>query len=226
MLENRYGSALAENDAQYLSLGPPVGWFWHIAADLINQAGYGSCEMLEIGCGIGNSAKPILQRTDVDMLLLDVNASSFAKATKNLQEFVDRIEFLHIDALQYLENCKGEFEVIYSSFVVHNFKRKDRPALLGACRQALKPNGLFILDDCIPPDDEEIDHQLLVRQINRYKHLSVELQPGIISHVIQDASPEYRMPEGQIMQDLADAGFASISVVDRVEREALITARA
>ncbi|MDB5237861.1 MAG: hypothetical protein JWM46_131 [Candidatus Kaiserbacteria bacterium] len=220
----RYSGPLQQHNSTIIELGSPFVVPWIIAADAIRVAGFGGAQKaLEFGCGEGHASIELLSRTEIDLDLLDINPKMISVARRRLRRFKARTTFITQDVHTFL-SMHANYSVMFSSFVLHNFPRVERPGLLIECRKAMQRDGLFILDDCIPPDRG--DKACYARQIERYQCLPFDIRDPLIRHVEQDATPEYRMPEHQILEDLEKAGFKSIEVLDRIEREALIVARA
>lgn len=220
----RYSGPLQANNGEILAFGSPYGVSGVITAYALNMRYLGHARVLEIGCGEAHASRVLLERTKISMDLVDINPEMTAVARQRVRKFKNRARVITEDAYQFLEKVKNPYPVIFSSFVLHNFKRLDRQRLLRLCHKAMQPCGLFILNDCIPPDHG--DKALLKRQLRRYEFLPEAIREPLIEHVERDARWPYRMPEYQIRNDLNVAGFHEIECVDRVDREALIFALA
>ena len=219
----RYSGALQAHNSDILAFGSPFGVCWTIAArEIAHDYDSHATHLLEIGCGEGHASRVLLEETGLQMDLIDINPKMTAVARRRLRKFGAKARVHTVDAFEFLASVQEPYPVIFSSFVLHNFPRDERRRLLNLCRKAMRRNGLFLLNDCIPPDRG--DGELLARQIARYKYLPDNVAEQVIAHVKQDARPKFRMPQRQIIGDLCDAGFLAPQVIDRIEREALIIA--
>lgn len=227
-MENvRYSGSLQQFNNEILRIGgSPYGTCWQIATCEMKRRGLDKAHVLEFGCGEGHASQILLRGTDVTMDLLDINPQMLDRARQDLCMFHHRTKFFQADVHDFLKTVgRGRrYEVIFSSFVMHNFPRPERQKLLAECHAAMWRGGTFILNDSIPVDHG--DEQMLMRQLRRYRYLPEAVRDDIIEHVTQDAQPPYYMPSRQIRDDLEDAGFKNITLEDRVEREALIFANA
>ncbi len=226
MKKVRYSGNLQKYNSEILRFGSPYGVSWHIAALEMQSRGLGGAHVLEFGCGEGHASRVLLEQTNITMDLVDIEPKMVRAAKEKLSEFDHRISLFACDVHDYLRGAaSGEgHQVIFSSFVMHNFPREERRMLLKECRNAMKPGGTFILNDSIPP--RYGDNKLLAMQLHRYRFLPDGVREQIIAHVKEDATAPYYMPEAQITHDLAEAGFSYIKLIDRVDREALIFADA
>lgn len=176
--------------------------------------------VLEIGCGEGDSAEPVLRYTNAAMDLLDESPEMVRLAKKRLQKFQKRVKFIREDGLNYLLKS-APYDLILSSWTIHNFKWKEKVALFQTIHRKLKPGGAFILMDKVYPEHDK--KELLNLQLRRYQYLSRQGCSEIIAHEKIDFKKPYRMDENQLMSTLKKIGFR-VRIADRVERDAVIVA--
>lgn len=60
-------------------------------------------------------------------------------------------------------------------------------------------------------------------QINRYKRLDDSVRDAMLAHEVQDYTLEYRMTEEQTKTCLESIGFKNYKIIDRVERDIVIS---
>lgn len=98
-------------------------------------------KMLEIGCGEGRDAFPLL-RTGFDLLATDVSQEAITFCAKKCPEFSDRF--------QVLDCVAGEldtvFDFIYAIAVIHMLvQNSDRNAFYQFIHNHLKPDGIALI---------------------------------------------------------------------------------
>lgn len=198
---------------------------------------------VEIGCGSGNTTRYVLEviNPKTDALYAVDNDP---QAIKRLEErFIDdrvgfREELLPIvkDAYSYLSipEDKSDFhrsllaqDIIFSSWVLHNFDRTYKNKVLVASYNRLKPNGAFISLDKIGLDDRVKDEKLFQKQIARInKTLSgyPELRAALIKHEYEDMTPEFILREAEFLAQMRQIGFRNCRIAKRIERDAILVA--
>jgi len=220
-MKNRYTKSLVKNNQIILALVPANEVLRLIVAfelqDLYKTGG----RVLEVGCGEGDSAKPILEHTKASLDLLDVSKEMITLCKKNLRAFSARTQYICKDALVYLKSAKP-YNIIFSEWTVHNFPWKDKEVLFHAIYENLKPGGSFILMDKVYP--EKGAQQLLEQQIERYRRWGTKGAGDIIEHEKQDYTDAYRMDEKRLIAVLKKTGFTSVVIKDRVERDVVLVA--
>lgn len=221
-MENRYKEDLRKNNQEILKLSPANDILRFIVAKEFNKLYSTGKRTLEIGCGEGDSAKHILENSNANLDLLDISSEMLEASKKNLAQYSSRIHYICEDGLLYLERIEP-YDIIYSEWTIHNFKWEDKENLLAAIYKNLNPNGWFIFMDKVYPD--EGGEELLALQLNRYRYLSEENCKNITDHEKQDYLDEFRMNETRCFDALKKAGFVSLVLVDRVERDVVILAQ-
>jgi len=95
--------------------------------------------VLEVGCGAGLMMQYLKQAGFANVSGIDISGDQVAEAVARGFDAMDA------DALEYLPQHPGEFEVIVAMDVIEHFTKDELFKLLSAARAALKPGGLFIV---------------------------------------------------------------------------------
>ncbi|MFF4423419.1 class I SAM-dependent methyltransferase [Streptomyces sp. NPDC001549] len=103
--------------------------------------------VLELGFGKGDNLAQVA-RTGAVAVGVDISAVQVEAAR---ERFGDQIEVRHAKAEEYLAECAGEFDSVYSVFGAVWFT--DPAVLLPLIRRALKPGGRFAFSH-LPPSGE------------------------------------------------------------------------
>ncbi|MEI6352555.1 MAG: class I SAM-dependent methyltransferase [Candidatus Nomurabacteria bacterium] len=181
-------------------------------------------KVIELGCGEGFSIKPLLENTDSNFDLLDASKEMIASNKKNLKKFSNRLNYICEDALDYLKKS-NTYNVVLSSWTIHNFDKKDRLELFKEIYNKLSKNGYFILMDKVYPDSEKTAKSLLDLQLKRYKYLPNQVCKDITEHEIEDFSKDFRISQSNLIKTLKLIGFKDLTIVDRVERDIVLVAK-
>lgn len=98
-------------------------------------------ELLEIGCGEGRDAFPLLKQ-DFDLLATDVSPEAISFCQKRMPDYRDRFQILDC-VTGRLDNT---FDFIYAIAVVHMLvPDADRNAFYTFIREHLKPGGIALI---------------------------------------------------------------------------------
>lgn len=98
-------------------------------------------KILEIGCGEGRDAYPLLER-GFDLLATDVSAEAVNFCRKMWPDYADRFQILDCVTEKY----SGTFDFIYAVAVVHMLvPDADRNAFYNFIRSHLRPNGIALI---------------------------------------------------------------------------------
>lgn len=221
-MKNRYDDILRIHNQEIIDLVPYNPILFIEAAKIISGVYTEGHRVLEIGSGEGDSALPILARTDARLELLDVSEEMLEIARERLKSYAARTTFVCEDAYDYLSRG-GSYDVIFSAWTVHNFKQEDKIKLFEAIYKNLAPGGIFLLlDKVYPASDKE---KLFEHQCARYRaFLSEEVASAIIAHEQEDMNDKYRLDEGPLLDSLKKVGFSNIKIHDRVERDIILAA--
>lgn len=223
---NRYDGSLREHDREIDDLAPSNRYLRVVLAHELKNLYRPGMSVLELGCGTGLSAEPILEYTDVSMTLLDVSAEMVAMCRKNLSRYGGRLQYVEQDACQYL-NTSGQNDIIHSSWVIHNFTWTEKSRLFEAIHRNLKEDGTFMtMDKIYPSGDSSRRIELLDQQIDRYvRYLTPGIAEKIIRHEETDYDSAYRMDETPTVDSLRHVGFRNVRIVERLERDVVLIAQ-
>lgn len=220
-MKNRYGKKLREENRKILEISPASPTLRTIMALEFKKLFRTADRVLEIGCGEGDSAEPVLAYTSANMELLDESPEMVRIAKQRLARYKKRVTFIAEDGLSYLERSKP-YDFILSSWTIHNFTWEDKVKLFRMIYRKLRTGGLFIMMDKVYPERDK--KKLLDLQLARYRYLSKLGMREIMSHERNDFSSRYRMDEQKTYSVLRRIGF-HIRVIDRVERDVIMVAK-
>ena len=97
--------------------------------------------ILEIGCGEGRDAHPLLKQ-GFDLLATDVSPEAISFCQKRMPDYAERFRVLDCVA----DKTDDTFDFIYAVAVVHMLvPDADRNAFYGFIRQHLKPSGISLI---------------------------------------------------------------------------------
>lgn len=221
-MKNRYQGVLEQYNQDILNLCPGNFTSRLILALELKKIEETHKRVLEIGCGTGDSARPILENTNLYLNLLDVSESMLAVCRNELSLYDNRIYYICEDGLSYLMRC-CLYDVIFSEWVIHNFNWDGKLKLFRQIYDKLNPGGVFLLMDKVLPDIGA--QELFDCQMKRYDYLEPEIRDGIKEHEVQDYSPDFRMDETRTINELKMIGFKSIIIIDRLERDVVLMAK-
>lgn len=187
-------------------------------------------ELLEIGSGTGVTTKFLL---DVDSRVIVTAVDNEPIMMKQLSENIklwnaeNRVILQLNDILDYLKNIKdNSFDIVASSFVLHNFKRDFRNKVITEIYRVLKPAGLFVNGDKYAVDNEEDHKKNYKDQLERFKIYDSIGRPDYkeewIKHYTEDERPETIFIEGEAKKYMEVLGFRDIKTVYREQLEAVI----
>ncbi len=115
---------------------------------------------VSIGCGHGEKEIELVKTGLVDEFHLFELSDVRIEAGRKLAEqanVADRITFHHEDGLKYKKS--NHFDLVYWSGALHHMLDVDEA--IGWSRAALKPNGLFYMDDFVGPDRMQWSDKML-----------------------------------------------------------------
>lgn len=219
-MKNRYDNLLRKHNQDILALVPYNPILFHLTALEIKKLCKNNVKILEIGCGEGDSALPILRQTSASLDLLDTSPEMIELCKKRLQEYKKRTHYICKDASEYLKEVSS-YDIIFSSWTIHNFKQKDKQKIFKDIYNGLQDDGYFVLADKVYPTKNW--RKLFDIQKRRYmKYLPSSVAEAITQHELEDASAAYRMEEKTFLQQMKNAGFKKIEIVDRIERDIVV----
>lgn len=221
-MKNRYDGVLNTFNRKILQFAPSNIVLRLVVAHEFKAAYKKGMRVLEIGCGEGDSAEPLLENTDVSLTLLDASPEMITSCKLNLARYSGRTSYACEDGFEYLKRT-APCDIITSSWTIHNFLWNNQVRLFKAIYRGLAPSGTFILMDKIYP--LKGGNKLLAAQLRRYAYLPPHVRDAIVAHEQADHTRDYRMNEKDIIGYLEETGFCALKIVDRVERDAVIVAR-
>lgn len=222
IVKNRYDDVLRIHNREIIALTPANGTLRYVLACELRDIYEPGDRVLEIGCGEGESTIPLLEETTASLDVLDVSPEMIRSCKRAVAAFRGRVRFIIEDALAYLREVEP-YDVILSSWTIHNFRWKEKRALLEAVYRNLAPGGSFLMMDKVYPAARQ--EQLLELQARRYRHLDPETRRAIIEHEKADRTDAYRIDEKSFLTTLRSIGFQSAVITDRVERDVVLVAR-
>jgi tRNA threonylcarbamoyl adenosine modification protein (Sua5/YciO/YrdC/YwlC family) len=118
--------------------------------ELAGASGAGARRILELGTGTGETARRLLARhPDAVLVGIDENEQMLALASESLPD--GRVSLLAGRIEDELPS--GPFDVIASALCVHHLSGEGKASLFSRVRDALAPDGLFVLGDVVIPVD-------------------------------------------------------------------------
>lgn len=221
-MKNRYDHDLRDSIKEIRALIPASETLSLVMAFELGKHYKPGDKVLEIGCGKGDSAKFMLDYTKAKLDLLDISPEMIASCKRNLSKYKKRLHYICSDAFKYLKKC-APYNIILSSWTIHNFKKKEQRDLLKAIYTKLQPGGLLIIMEKVYPNRKSIK-ALDEMQIRRYQYLNPRVRRMITAHDINDHKDQYRIDERPFIQSLKNVGFRKVELIDRVEMTLVLIA--
>ncbi len=200
--------------------------------DAVNQTE--PLEVLEIGCGTGITSCALLDaRNDLVITAVDIAPAMLAQARVNLAGALGRgrIRLVENDALDFLRGLESDsVDLVASGYALHNFEQSYRQQAVREVLRVLKPGGVLVNGDRYALDDT-LEHlnvvQDEVRQFFKvFRELDrLNLLEQWIVHLYSDESPDHVMRLGAALADYQSAGFDPVTVHDRHQNNALVSAQ-
>lgn len=194
-------------------------------------------KILDIGTGIGDAIAYLMDSADfsinmrgrgIKVVTVDKSAMMIEKAKRNrrLERFLDNITFVNQDALEFMkQNTEERYDVVQSTWTLHNNHFGYRDKLTDHMIFALRPNGLFINADKYAKK-ETYNHFMALREYinSARKNLDKELASYYIAHTLKDNRPEFLMTEGETISHLRHVSYMTPEIVYRGGMESIIAA--
>ena len=209
-MQNRYDDILRINNEAIIKLSPANDILRYITALEFKRHYKAGMRVLELGCGEGDSARDILKLTDAPIDMLDISAEMIEQCKTNLVTYIKNLNFICSDASTYLRRC-DPYEIIASSWTLHNLKQSDKKEVLQGVYGKLSENGVFILMDKVYPATG--GRELFDLQMKRYRYLDPDVAKEIVAH-----------EEMPFLSVLKQIGFKNVQIIDRVERDIVLLA--
>jgi ubiquinone/menaquinone biosynthesis C-methylase UbiE len=195
-------------------------------------AEYSDFNALEVGFGTGLTTKAVVDNDPFSAVTaFDNEPSMLEQATERLSNEVKsgRVKLCAGDALEGLQELRSaSFEVVFSSFTIHNCDAVYRDQLFSEIARILRPGGMFINNDKYASDDREEYVRELSAQLIRFDILATvgrsDLRKLWIEHEIEDQVPERIMWTRSSLLQLEGIGLSNVSLWKRVGQYAIVTA--
>ena len=146
----------------------------------IEEVGYATTSILELGIGPGFLARYLLDRLpQISYEGLDYSNSMLEIAKKNTENHKNRIDFIKADLIneEWAETIKRTPKVIVSTWALHDlFESKNILNVYKTSYQILSGGGLFLNGDFIKP--EESQHEYEGGRIKPSEHLKLLRKAG------------------------------------------------
>jgi len=190
-------------------------------------------KVVELGGGTGITTLSILLANEgLSVLSIDNEPTMQLQAKESLKQWQQdkRLEFSADDALTALKAIQSNsVDIVASAYTLHNFLHEYRTEVHQQIYRILKPKGQFINGDRYALDDIS-KHTLAIqnevagyfRVLTKLKKIDV-LEHWII-HLFNDESENHVMRETVALEQLKSAGFSEITLSNRMEVNALLTA--
>lgn len=159
--------------------------------------------VLDLGCGCGGNCLDFVRRGAVHVVGVDISENMLAAAREEADN--PRIEYRRMDMTE-LSILTEQFDFVYSSLAFHYIE--DFPKLLADIRACLKSNGILLFSQEHPLNTTE-GYFNRDEHGNRVSYTFFDYNvPGkrVVKWFV-DGVEKYHRPMGQILTDLAHAGF-------------------
>jgi len=176
--------------------------------------------LLEIGAGSGITTDAVLSKIDknISIKAVDNEQKLLKDAEQILSEYMDKVELINSDILDYLKNIPDNyFDGVYSGWTIHNLNSEIRKELFKEIGRVTKSGGFFINGDKIAVSDS-VEHQKnydgfmeLLKKIGEKGH--VQLEQEWIKHYEEDELIRFSQDEQEGL--LRDNGFSEIKFIFR-----------
>jgi len=190
--------------------------------------------VVELGGGTGITTLSILlANDDLSIISVDNESTMQDQAQSSLVNWVEegRLSFIADDALTALKKMESNSaDIVASAYTLHNFRHNYRTDVLHEILRVLKHQGQFINGDRYGLDDISRHTQTVQHEISGYFRVltqlnKLDLLEHWIVHLFNDESENHVMRESLSLQQLKDTGFTDIKLSNRVEVNALVTAK-
>lgn len=157
-VENFYTTLSAEYDKRIRQLVPK---YEEMVACIVEMVRHRAPKtVLDIGTGVGSISRLLLNELpDAHVTAIEPCREMAAVARDTLRVFEPRVQLAETDARSFVP--VSQFDVVFSSLVLHNIPRADKVALAGKVHQWLTPGGIFIWADLIRHADPQIQESFV-----------------------------------------------------------------
>lgn len=232
--ESRFGGSLSDEYELNLKVYPHQAKIHDRVGKLVKKL-LGSrikSHVLEIGCGIGDTTKPVLSYAPHIHLTCVDNSASMIRQAGDMLHLFPRADVLlkKTDALRYLkESPTASIDIIFSAYTLHNFKKEYRAKVITELSRVLKPRGCFINADILYSSNGRLSKEQfswLAAQLDNYDQLKrPDLKRKWLRHITADRDPNRILLEDTYAKQLRSAGFTKVENMFRYHSDAILVAK-
>ena len=191
-------------------------------------------KIVELGGGTGITTLAILSaKPNLHVLSVDNEPVMQDQAKKHLQQWITEghLSFCSDDALTALKNLPdNSADIIASAYTLHNFLNSYREQVIKEIYRVLKPDGQFINGDRYALDDSRQHTRKVQDEVSQYFKALIPLNRSDVLeqwlvHLFNDESQDVVMRESIALKQLDDFGFSDIKISNRINVNALVTAK-
>lgn len=236
-MDKRFSGVIGEDyDCTFRPICPHLDQLEASVSDAIQplfdkSSGSNPLRVLDLGCGDGLTAKPILERFEnVFLTALDCEQQMLSQFEINLAGYRSKFETIYQDAFSYLSSLPdASFDAIVSCFVLHNWKEEYRLQILKELFRVIRPGGIFVNADKIAeprPRHDQVFLKQLTLVIDTYSKLNrYDLLREWVVHYLEDNIQGVLWFESEAIKQLSLFGFEDIRKTFRYDLEATLVAR-
>ena len=124
-------------------------------ADLIKGKYAEPRDILDMGCGFGKTTQPLCEvNRDTNIVGVDLSAPCLRVAARTATLSQTRnVHYAQRNAV-HTEYPDASFDIVTSTMMLHEMPAENVRAVIAESLRLLRPNGLMIHLDFLPPDDE------------------------------------------------------------------------
>lgn len=181
------------------------------------QSDTNTLNILEIGTGTGITTDIILNsRNNIKLITLDHDINAIKLSKKRFSN--KNIEFIHIDALEFITHTSVKFDIVVSAFTIHNFNKEYRHKFYEVLNRTMNKNAIFLNADKYSPDDDIIRTKSLKYIINKYFNIFLEknqkeLLKEWVLHYIDDQSNDKVLKVEESKKNMEKYGYKDINIL-------------
>ncbi len=203
------------------------------AAEYAEQQPSANLNIIELGGGTGITTLSLLTASDkFNIMSIDNEPVMQEQAKKHLHKWAadGKLAFCSNDALTALKDMATDsVDIVASAYTLHNFLDSYRKEVIEQIFRVLKPGGQFINGDRYALNDVSDHTRAVQHEISGYFKVltqvdKLDVLEHWIVHLFNDESENHVMRESIALAQLQDAGFSGITLSNRLEVNALVTA--
>jgi SAM-dependent methyltransferase len=191
--------------------------------------------LLDVGCGTGECLRRLRE------IGLWVHATGLDSDTGMLEIAKDRVapgpgtpdvDYVLGGAVELLSDWVGarrKWDVVVSTFTLHNWRREYRDRLLPLVHSALRAGGRLVIADYVPRSPATTISAFRSQVLTLFDILApcadTALLARWIAHTIEDMAPDRVMCESDTLHQLNSIGFIDVALVRISELTAIVSAR-